>query len=168
MLHATSCDSCTRTALQSPQPHHPPAFWPVLRHARDDASCTTASRASWGLGVPRFNAWLMRRLISAARRLLSSPATRAHLGHSAQAFWAGSKSWHNFCAVHMLCDRVAARAAEMLLVTHFLLAHVRVLCSKVDGSMTLDELHRTMWFRHTADGRPRRELGKTARLTLFV
>ena len=95
MLHATSRDSCTRTALQSPQPHDPPAFWPVLRHARDDASCTTASRE---LGVPTFSAWLMRRLISAARRLLSSPATRAHLGHSAQAFWSGSKNWHTFCA----------------------------------------------------------------------
>jgi hypothetical protein len=65
MLHATSRDSCTRTALQSPQPHDPPAFWPVLRHARDDASCTTASRE---LGVPTFNAWLMRRLILAPHR----------------------------------------------------------------------------------------------------
>ena len=82
MLHATTRDSCRRTALQSPRPHDPPAFWPVLRHARDDASCTTASRE---LGAPTFSAWLMRRLISAARRLLSSPATRTHLGHSAQA-----------------------------------------------------------------------------------
>ena len=98
MLHATTRDSCRRTALQSPRPHDPPAFWPVLRHARDDASCTTASCE---LGIPTFSAWLKRRLISAARRLLSSPATRAHLGHSAQAFWAGSKGWHT-CHHHAL------------------------------------------------------------------
>ena len=72
-----------------------PQSWPVLRHARDDASCTTASRE---LGVPTFGAWLRRRLISAARRLLSSPATRAHLGHSAQTFWSASKNWQTFCA----------------------------------------------------------------------
>ena len=101
MLHATARDSCTRNALQSPQSHDPPAFWPVLRHARDDASCTTASRE---LGIPTFSAWLMRRLISAASRLLSSPVTRSHLGHSAQAFWAGLKSWHTFCA-HALRPR---------------------------------------------------------------
>ena len=101
MLHATARDSCTRNALQSPHSHDPPAFWPVLRHARDDASCTTASREP---GIPTFSAWLMRRLISAASRLLSSPVTRSHLGHSAQAFWAGSKSWHTFCA-HALRPR---------------------------------------------------------------
>ena len=42
--------------------------------------------------------------ISVARRLSSSPATRAHPRHSAQAFWAGSKSWHTCCA-HALRPR---------------------------------------------------------------
>ena len=59
--------------------------------------------ASWA-SPPTFSAWLMRRLISAASRLLSSPVTRSHLGHSAQAFWAGSKSWHTLCA-HALRPR---------------------------------------------------------------
>ena len=95
MLHATYRNSCTRTALHSPLSHDPPAFCPALQQAREDASCTTASHE---LGVPTFSAQLVMRLLSAARRLLSSPATRAHPGHSAQAKWAGSKSWLTFCA----------------------------------------------------------------------
>ena len=52
--------------------------------------------------------------------------------------------------------------------THFLLAHVRVFGSQLDGSTTLRKLRRTMHLRHTADGPPRRELGKTPGLRLFV
>ena len=33
--------------------------------------------------------------------------------------------------------------------------------------MTLDELHRTMWFRHAADGRTRRELVKNSASDTF-
>ena len=75
--------------------------------------------------------------------------------------------------VHLLlswcCGRVAAKPAEIHLYVTFLLGHVRVVCSKLDGSTTLRELRRTMHLRHAADGRgPRREVGKTSDLTLFV
>ena len=68
----------------------------------------------------------------------------------------------------MLCGRVAARPADLLLVTHLLLGDVEVFGSEVDGSTTLRELRRTMHLRHAADGRPRREVGKTSDLTLIV
>ena len=45
---------------------------------------------------------------------------------------------------------------------------LRVFGSKVDGPMALRELHRTMHLWHAADGRPRREVGKTAGLRLIV
>ena len=68
----------------------------------------------------------------------------------------------------MLCGRVAARPAELLLVTHLLLGDVQVFVSELDGPMTLQELHRNMHLRHAADGRPGQELGKTSDLQLFV
>ena len=107
---------------------------------------------------------------SVARRPPSSPATRAHWVHSAQAIWAGSARWHTcyHYAITMVIGRVAAKPAELLFATHFLLAHIRVFGSKVDGSTTLRELRRTMHLRHAADGRPRREVGKTSDLTLIV
>eukprot|EP00966_Prymnesium_polylepis_P131183 3033692-Prymnesium_polylepis.1 len=37
-----------------------------------------------------------------------------------------------------------------------------------DGSMTLDELHRIMWLRHAADGRPGQERDYERGLRLFV
>jgi hypothetical protein len=44
----------------------------------------------------------------------------------------------------MLFGRVAARPAEMLLGIPFLLGHVRIFGSEVDGSTTLVERRRTM------------------------
>jgi hypothetical protein len=43
--------------------------------------------------------------------------------------------------------RVQARPAESHLDVHFLLGHVRVFSSEVDGSTTLDERRRTIYFR---------------------
>ena len=47
-------------------------------------------------------------------------------------------------SVPMLCGRVAARAADSHLDVPLQLGHVRVFRSEVDGSMTLDERHRTV------------------------
>ena len=61
-----------------------------------------------------------------------------------------------------------ARVADFETFVPLLLSHVRVFVSEVDGSMTLDERHRTMQSRHAADGRPGQEGYGSARLTLFV
>eukprot|EP00966_Prymnesium_polylepis_P037109 861417-Prymnesium_polylepis.1 len=80
---------------------------------------------------------------------------------------ARSKNWHTFCAHPVRPRRSETCRNAPCYRTHFLLAHVRVVCSKLDGPMTLHELHRTMHLRHAADGRPRREVGKTAGLETF-
>jgi len=151
----------TPAAPQSPQPHDP-------RHSglSNDKRATTAAAGvllpGWTCRRVQRVVTLVRRLKSVARRPPSSPATREHWVHSAQAIWAGIARWHTCCS-HAL-GRVAARPAEWLLVTHLLLGHVQVFGSEVDGWMTLRELHPTMHLRHAADGRPRREVGKTAGL----
>ena len=64
-----------------------PASQHVRRHAGGDTSRTSSSaEPAWRpLGAQQLS---MK--ISAARGLSSSPATRAHPAHSAQAIWAGS------------------------------------------------------------------------------
>ena len=69
--------------------------------------------------------------ISAARRLLSLPATRAHPAHSAQADWAGSTHLHTFRA-HGPIGHVAASATESHGFTQLSLGHVRLFGSQVD------------------------------------
>ena len=71
-------------------------------------------------------------------------------------------------SVYMRIGCVAARPADSRSGIPLLLRHVRVFGSEVDGSMTLDELHRTMWLRHAADGRPGQERDYERDLRLFV
>ena len=94
MLHATSQNSCTPIALQAPGAHLSPASQHVRRHAGGDTSRTSSSaEPAWRpLGAQQLS---MK--ISVTRRLSSSPATRAHPRHSAQAIWAGDASWHTCC-----------------------------------------------------------------------
>ena len=56
-------------------------------------------------------------------------------------------------AITMVIGFVGARAAELLLVVPLLLRHVRAFCSHLllDGSMTLDQLRRTMYLQRAAD-----------------
>ena len=68
----------------------------------------------------------------------------------------------------MFIGHVAASATESHGFTQLSLGHVRLFGSQVDGWMTLDERHPTMWLRHAADGRPCPEVGKTSGLTLSV
>ena len=68
----------------------------------------------------------------------------------------------------MVIGHVAASATESLGFTQLSLGHVRLFGSEVDGWMTLDERHPTMWLRHAADGRPCPEVGTTSGLTLIV
>ena len=68
----------------------------------------------------------------------------------------------------MVIGHVAASATESHCFTQLSLGHVRLSGSEVDGWMTLDKRHPTMWLRHAADGRPCPELGKTSDLRLSV
>ena len=88
--------------------------------------------------------------------------THAEAVQDTQRRRSGQASRAGTPALVMLCGRVAARPAELLLVTHLLLGHVQVFGSEVDGWMTLRELHPTMHLQHAADRRPGQELGKTA------
>ena len=75
--------------------------------------------------------------------LASRRATRGTLGDT-QRRRSGQVRRAGTPAVHMLCGLVAARSADSRFDVPFLLGHVRVFRSEVDGSMTLDERHRTM------------------------
>ena len=86
---------------------------------------------------------------------------------------------------HLLCICSAAASQQDLQICSMLLvlptSYTSVLAarrtatfkfssrnSEVDGWMTLDERHPTMWLRHAADGQPCPELGKTSDLRLSV
>ena len=88
-------------ALQAPRAHPSPASQHVQRHAGGDTSRTSSSaEPAWRpLGAQQLS---MK--ISVARRLSSSPATRAHCVHSAQAIWPGSACYHT-CHHHALRPR---------------------------------------------------------------
>ena len=68
----------------------------------------------------------------------------------------------------MAIGHVAASATKSHGFTQLSLGHARLFGSEVDGWMTLDERHPTMWLRHAADGRPCPEPGETSDLTLSV
>ena len=84
-----------RVALHAFRTYPSPASQHVRRHACGDKSrIGSSAEPAWRM----LGAQQLSSSISAARRLLSLPATRAHPAHSAQADWAGSTHLHTFHA----------------------------------------------------------------------
>ena len=72
---------------------------------RDKSRIGSSAEPAWRpLGAQQLSM-----LISVTRRLSSSPATRAHPRHSAQAIWAGDASWHT-CCPHALRPHLSERS----------------------------------------------------------
>ena len=95
MLYAARSITHARVALHALQTYPSPASQHVRRHACGDKSrIGSSAEPAWRM----LGAQQLSSSISAARRLLSLPATRAHPAHSAQADWAGSTHLHTFHA----------------------------------------------------------------------
>ena len=95
MLYAARSITHARVALHALRTYPSPASQHVWRHACGDKSrIGSSAEPAWRM----LGAQQLSSSISAARRLLSLPATRAHPAHSAQAGWAGSTHWHTFHA----------------------------------------------------------------------
>ena len=95
-LCGTIYHTCTRsTALHALRTYPSPASQHVRRHACGDKSrIGSSAEPAWRM----LGAQQLSSSISAARRLLSLPATRSHPAHSAQAGWAGSTHLPTFHA----------------------------------------------------------------------
>ena len=147
-------------ALFVAQAHHSSPFQPGQRQHR----ATAQAHAQAADGILRSTETL-KMFVSAAGQLLSSPATQSRRMHSPQAVCAGAARLHTcYHHGHRLRRIETTRAAELLLLrVPLLLRHVRVFCSHLDGSITLDQLRRTMYLRHAAAGRPRRGRGTAVR-----
>ena len=95
MLYAARSITHARVALHALRTYPSPASQHVRRHACGDKSrIGSSAEPAWRM----LGAQQLSSSISAARRLLSLPATRAHPAHSAQADWAGSTHLHTFHA----------------------------------------------------------------------
>ena len=95
VLYEARSDTHAREALHALRAYPSPASQHVRRHACGDKSrIGSSAEPAWRM----LGAQQLSSSISAARRLLSLPATRAHPAHSAQADWAGSTHLHTFHA----------------------------------------------------------------------
>ena len=164
MLYAARSITHARVALHALQTYPSPASQHVWRHACGDKSrIGSSAEPAWRM----LGAQQLSSSISAARRLLSLPATRAHPAHSAQAGWAGSTHLHTFHAHgHRPCRSFSYGEPW------FYPAQSRPRSTFRLGSRWSDDASRAssdhMHLRHAADGRPCPELGKTSNLRLSV
>ena len=164
MLYAARSITHARVALHALRTYPSLASQHVRRHACGDKSrIGSSAEPAWRM----LGAQQLSSSISAARRLLSLPATRAHPAHSAQADWAGSTHLHTFHAHgHRPCRSFSYGEPWFYPAQSRPRSTFRA--RNVDGLMTLHELHRTMHLRHAADGRPCPEVGQMSALTLIV